>query len=169
MTSNNLGIGFGHRLFRKRGFGKKRHLLRGGDTQAGMKDEEHVKVEKARNTACLGTAVSRDSREGRGKLGEAGQTQADGQPWVPLGIGAVLSPQLLHEMALRDEQSYLTAGRAAALSLPHLSQVLTSALSTDITELYHSGLCHSCPFCFLFCHQEETSCTAPGKQSIILS
>lgn len=113
--------------------------------------------------------MSRDSRDGRGKLGEAGQTQAHGQPHVPLGIGAALSPQLLHEMALRDEQSYLTADGGCRPQPPSPFPSPHFALSTDITELYHSGLCHSCPFRFLFCHQEETSCTAPGKQSIILS
>lgn len=128
-----------------------------------MKDEEHVKAGKTRNTACLGTAEKAEASWVR----LVRHRQMDSP--VSLLASVLRSPQLLHEMALRDEQSYLTAGGAAALSHPHLSQVLTSALSTDITELCHSGLCHSCPFCILFCHQEETSCTAPGKQSIILS
>jgi hypothetical protein len=94
MTSDNLGVGLSHQLFlpfSKRGFGTNKFLLRGGDAQAGTKVEAHVKVEKARNTARLRTAEMAEA-----SCVSLGTHRQMDSPDVPLGVGTVLFPQLLH-------------------------------------------------------------------------
>lgn len=99
-----------------------------------------MKAEKARTTACR----RGDSRDGRGKPCEAGY--GTGRWTVPVSLlrWHCALPTVLHAVAPRGEQSYLTAAGlhpSAALGCPGLSQPSLPAPSTvGIMELYHSGL-----------------------------